>query len=154
MMRNGRRGFVAWVAVFILLVSGYASADAARAYDGAVEASGASAATSADAGFIGAMLNAGKGSTSEKEGCFGCNFLLRRAYASAQGANIKYAPLADDIQNVLEIICAEPVPVFSQACESLLQVKTESSNALAKGKKFTDVCSTVVQLCWMGLMMG
>jgi hypothetical protein len=116
-------------------------------------AAGSEAVAADGDGFIGGLVNSVTGGSagiaSEKEACFTCQFVLRKAYIIAG----KELAASDDIAMAISAVCDNSPPVFGQGCESLVELKKRVSQDLVDGKAFDQICKDA-QLCWPGLMGG
>lgn len=96
----------------------------------------------------GANILKGSGLASEKESCFACKFLLRKAYIMSGRDQAQ----PEDFQAALTTICDEVPPVFLQGCQTLVELKQRVSKEILIYKSdFENTCLNA-QLCWLGLM--
>lgn len=131
------RPAVAVAAVVALLVSCHAAADTNAADSGAtaaaLEEAGRAEGAAAAAGshrhqFIGAaaawMGNKGGGTASEKEGCFACEFTVRKAYEMLKKSGMRPSSMTgDDFAVALAAACKGVPTVFQQAVRGTPEIQ-------------------------------
>lgn len=90
----------------------------------------------------------------EKEGCFACAFVVRKAYEllvkSADNPK-SLAPTVEDFSMAVVAACDNVPLVFLQACNSLKEQSERVATDFIGGASFANLCSNA-QLCWSGLM--
>jgi hypothetical protein len=93
----------------------------------------------------------GRASAGEKEGCFVCEMVMRRA-ASLVGPP-RLALSAEDMGLAIQEGCSALPTLALQACETLIELKEDIAVAYFKRISLDDICEKVAQLCWPGLLV-
>ena len=88
---------------------------------------------------------------SEKESCFICELVLRKAASLVGPPDLTLS--ADDMGLAIDASCGRLPSLAFQACETLVDLKLEIAAAYLKRMSLDDICERVAQLCWPGLLI-